>query len=58
MMPKSLDTGVSERLEIKIPASEKAAAIASLADGETISELVRYLLQRETKKRAKRKNEV
>jgi hypothetical protein len=51
-MPKSLDTGVSEQVHVKIPASEKAALFAALRDGETISKLTRELWRREVVRRS------
>jgi hypothetical protein len=51
-MPKSLDTGVSEQVHVKIPANEKADLFAILRDGETISKLTRELWRREVARRS------
>jgi hypothetical protein len=53
-MPKSLDTGVSMRVPVKVPAPEKQALIDVLRDGETISSLTRELWRREVKRRQSR----
>ena len=52
-MPKSLDTGVSSRVPVKVPAAEKQALIDVLRDGETVSALTRELWRKEVKRRAK-----
>jgi len=55
-MPKSLDTGVSSRVPIKVPASEKQALIAVLRDRETLSALTRELWRKEVARRLKNNN--
>jgi hypothetical protein len=52
-MPKSLDTGVSARVPVKVPAAEKQALIAVLRDGETLSALTRELWRKEVARRLK-----
>lgn len=52
-MPKSLDTGPSERIPIRTPDKEKAALQSVLRDDETISGLTRELWRSEVKKRRK-----
>jgi hypothetical protein len=52
-MPKSLDTGVSARVPIKVPAAEKQALIDVLRDGETLSALTRELWRKEVARRLK-----
>jgi hypothetical protein len=54
-MPKSLDTGVSARVPVKVPAAEKQALIDVLRDGETVSGLSRELWRKEVAKRLKEK---
>lgn len=53
-MPKSLDTGVSKTIPIKCPDAEKAALLAALDKGETLSELTRELWRKEVKRRRKK----
>jgi hypothetical protein len=50
-MPKSLDTGVSEQVHVKIPANEKADLFAALREGETVSKLTRELWRKEVVRR-------
>lgn len=52
-MPKSLDTGVSSRVPIKVPAAEKQALLDVLRDGETLSALTRELWRKEVARRLK-----
>ena len=57
-MPKSLDTGVSSRVPIKVPAAEKQAVLDVLRDGETISALTRELWRQEVKRRVSRSDKL
>ena len=57
-MPKSLDTGVSARVPVKVPAAEKQAVLDALCDGETISSLTRELWRREVKRRVSRSDKL
>lgn len=56
-MPKSLDSGPSRKIEIKTSDAERAALIAVLVEGETISELTRELWRKEVARRVKRVNQ-
>lgn len=50
-MPKSLDRGPSKSVQIKCPEADKAAIVAVLRDGETLSELTRRLWSQEVLRR-------
>jgi hypothetical protein len=52
-MPKSLDSGPSKIVPIKMPDAEKQAAQAACKEGETLSAFVRDAVKREVKRRKK-----
>lgn len=55
-MPKSLAKGESKIVPVKCPDAEKAALVAMLREGETISSLTRELWRDEVKRRSKKKH--
>ncbi len=57
-MPKSLDEGPSKIVPVKMPETEKAAAIAACIEGEKLSAFIREATRREVQRRNRKTNNI